>query len=70
VVFNRPIDRFLAENDLTFIDFHTDPLTTRSYRNMFLNDAAMTNLGNWHRFKTEYPASFAGMYQFWAQKIR
>jgi hypothetical protein len=28
----------------------------------------MTNLANWHRFESENPATFRGMYQFWVQK--
>jgi len=29
---------------------------------MFPDDAAMTNLANWHAFEREHPYTFAGMY--------
>ena len=31
-------------------------------------DAALDDLERWHAFETEHPATFAGMYLFWAQK--
>jgi hypothetical protein len=38
------------------------------YRTRFPSDTAMTNLALWHRFETENPDTFGGMYQFWMQK--
>ena len=29
----------------------------------------MTDLDSWHMFETENPTTFAGMYQFWVQKV-
>jgi tetratricopeptide (TPR) repeat protein/SAM-dependent methyltransferase len=60
------IAAFLAENGLVFIGFATD--AERKYRQRFPDDPSMTNLDNWHRFETEMPSAFAGMYQFWVQK--
>jgi SAM-dependent methyltransferase len=57
---------FLAENGLAFIGFAVE--AEHDYRRRFPQDAAMTDLANWHQFETENPATFAGMYQFWVQK--
>ena len=60
------IAAFLAEHRLTFIGFAGE--ADHEYRQCFPQDTAMTDLGNWHRFETEHPATFVGMYQFWVQK--
>jgi len=39
-----------------------------AYRARFPADVAMTDLEQWHRFETEHPMAFTGMYQFWVQK--
>jgi SAM-dependent methyltransferase len=60
------IAAFLRAHGLTFLGF-TGP-AARGYRARFPNDAAMTDLEQWHAFETENPTAFAGMYQFWVQK--
>jgi len=57
---------FLAENRLAFIGFAGE--AEHDYRRRFPQDAALTNLANWHQFETENPLTFVGMYQFWVQK--
>ena len=62
------IAAFLAENDLQFLGFETDPQTKRNYARQFPADAAMTDLAQWHRYETENPRAFLYMYIFWVQK--
>ncbi len=62
------IKAFLAAQNLQFLGFElTEPLG-RAYAARFPADATRTDLDNWHRFETENPRSFQGMYQFWVQK--
>jgi Flp pilus assembly protein TadD/SAM-dependent methyltransferase len=58
---------FLRAYGLAFLGF-TGPATP-GYRARFPADAAMTDLDQWHAFETENPTAFAGMYQFWVQKV-
>jgi len=62
------IDAFLARNDLTFLGFDLGGRVQMQYRTRFPGDRAMTDLGLWHVFESENPATFLGMYQFWIQK--
>lgn len=62
------IGSFLAEHDLDLLGFDLSPASTRAYRQRFPDDPAMTNLVNWHRFETDRPSTFGGMYQFWVRK--
>ena len=62
------IKAFLARNGLTMIGFHLDRHASAAYAQRFPSDPAMTDLDNWHRFETENPELFIGMYQFWLQK--
>jgi hypothetical protein len=62
------IGAFLRENKLALLGFELDAPVLAKYRAQFPNDPAMTNLANWHRFESENPATFRGMYQFWVQK--
>lgn len=62
------IGAFLAEHGLTLLGFELPGVTLARYRSQFPEDAAMTDLANWHRFEIENPATFTGMYQFWVQK--
>jgi hypothetical protein len=64
------IQLFLADENLAFLGFELEARMLAKYRARFPNDAAMTNLGNWHLFEQENPATFGGMYQFWIQKRR
>ena len=62
------IDRFLAAEGLRFLGFELEANVLDKYRTRFPSDAAMTELPLWHRFETENPHTFGGMYQFWIQK--
>jgi 2-polyprenyl-3-methyl-5-hydroxy-6-metoxy-1,4-benzoquinol methylase len=62
------IGAFLKENRLTLLGFELDAPILAKYRARFPDDAAMTDLANWHRHEIENPATFRGMYQFWVQK--
>jgi Tfp pilus assembly protein PilF/SAM-dependent methyltransferase len=62
------IKTFLAAQDLQFLGFELAEPLWRAYGARFPADAARTDLDNWHRFETENPRSFQGMYQFWVQK--
>jgi SAM-dependent methyltransferase len=62
------IAAFLAENDLQLLGFDVDPQTKRNYAKQFPDDVVMTDLALWHRYETDNPSAFAGMYQFWVQK--
>ncbi|MEN3377223.1 MAG: hypothetical protein V7604_2578 [Hyphomicrobiales bacterium] len=62
------IGAFLRENKLALLGFELDAPISAKYRAQFPDNPAMTNLANWHRFESENPATFRGMYQFWVQK--
>ena len=62
------IAEFLAEQHLAFLGFELEARVAAGYRAQFPADAAMTDLGQWHRFETENPDIFAGMYNFFVQK--
>jgi tetratricopeptide (TPR) repeat protein/SAM-dependent methyltransferase len=62
------ISAFLAKHDLTFLGFDLGARTRLQYRKRFPCDRSMTDLGLWHVFESENPATFLGMYQFWIQK--
>jgi tetratricopeptide (TPR) repeat protein/SAM-dependent methyltransferase len=62
------IERFLADERLRFLGFELESNVLEKYRTHFPSDAAMTNLALLHRFETENPHTFGGMYQFWIQK--
>jgi tetratricopeptide (TPR) repeat protein/2-polyprenyl-3-methyl-5-hydroxy-6-metoxy-1,4-benzoquinol methylase len=62
------IAAFLAENDLQLLGFDVDLQTRSAYAKQFPEDLAMTDLTLWHRYETDNPFAFAGMYQFWVQK--
>lgn len=59
----------LKELGLRFIGFSLETNASNQYCTSFPDDLAQTNLDNWHLFETESPTTFAGMYQFWTQKI-
>lgn len=62
------ISAFLARENLTFLGFDLGARTRMQYRTRFPGDRSMTDLGLWHVFESENPATFLGMYQFWIQK--
>jgi Tfp pilus assembly protein PilF/SAM-dependent methyltransferase len=62
------IKAFLAAENLHFLGFELVEPLWLAYGARFPDDPARTDLDNWHRFETENPRSFEGMYQFWVQK--
>jgi 2-polyprenyl-3-methyl-5-hydroxy-6-metoxy-1,4-benzoquinol methylase len=62
------IGAFLFDKGLTLLGFELDAPILAKYRTRFPDDPAAIDLANWHRFETENPATFRGMYQFWVQK--
>ena len=63
------IAAFLAEQRLQLLGFEIDPRVLMLYGEANPADPAMIDLAAWHRFETEHPAVFAGMYQFAVQKL-
>jgi SAM-dependent methyltransferase len=59
----------LQELGLELLGFSLAPETLNAYADRFPADRAMTDLDNWHRFESEHPEVFAGMYQFWTQAV-
>ena len=65
------IKSLLTDNGLRFIGFAFDPTRARHYAAAFAQAGkSLTDLDAWHEFETRNPDTFAGMYQFWAQKPR
>jgi tetratricopeptide (TPR) repeat protein/SAM-dependent methyltransferase len=62
------IKAFLAAHDLQFLGFELAEPLWRAYGARFPADTARIDLDHWHRFETENPSTFGGMYQFWVQK--
>lgn len=62
------IRRMLAETSLKFLGFAVDAPVAAAYRREFPDDPAALDLTNWAAFEARHPATFIGMYQFWAQK--
>lgn len=63
------IKAFLAEQGLRFLGFEFDAATQQKFRALFSGSGwSPTDLDRWHAIETEHPDTFAGMYQFWAQK--
>ena len=63
------IAEFIAANGLSFVGFDLDHATPQKYLQHFPQDRAMTDLACWDAFEREHPHTFAGMYQFWVQKL-
>ena len=59
----------LAALGLRFIGFLLPPRIARCYAKLNPHDPAMTDLVAWSAFEDLFPATFAGMYVFWAQKV-
>ncbi len=65
------IKTLLIDNGLRFIGFAFDPMRARHYAALFAQAGrSAADLDAWHEFETRNPQTFAGMYQFWAQKQR
>jgi hypothetical protein len=62
------IKSFLMANDLEFVGFALDASTRQRFAARFPEPAALTDLDRWHAFETEFPQTFAGMYQFGIRK--
>ncbi len=58
----------LGELGLNLLGFSLAPQVIGKYRQRFPHDQAMLDLGALSEFEQENPDTFAGMYQFWAQK--
>jgi tetratricopeptide (TPR) repeat protein/2-polyprenyl-3-methyl-5-hydroxy-6-metoxy-1,4-benzoquinol methylase len=64
----QQVDSMLVELGVNFIGFEMDRGVLHNYRVRFPDDSTGTNLRNWASFETDFPDTFAGMYQFWIQK--
>jgi hypothetical protein len=62
------IAAFLAAEKLEFLGFELDNETHRGFATRFPDPAARKDLEAWHRFETDNPESFIGMYVFWLRK--
>jgi 2-polyprenyl-3-methyl-5-hydroxy-6-metoxy-1,4-benzoquinol methylase len=62
------IGAFLDENGAQFSGFILDAGTMQRFAQRFPDRASMIDLACWHRFETEAPSTFAGMYNFLIRK--
>ncbi len=63
------IKDFIDGHGLKFIGFDLDDAAAQNFRALFsANGWSMTDLDKWHAIETQYPDTFSGMYQLWAQK--
>jgi SAM-dependent methyltransferase len=62
------IRAFLAENGAQFSGFILDAAAMQRFAQRFPDRASMLDLDCWHRFETEAPNTFSGMYNFWIRK--
>ena len=62
------IRTFLAENGAQFSGFILDAAAMQRFAQRFPDRASMLDLDCWHRFETEAPSTFAGMYSFLIRK--
>jgi SAM-dependent methyltransferase len=63
------LDQLCQAAGLQFLGFTGLSATVRqNFRSRFPEDTAMTGLANWAQFETEFPDTFARMYQFFCQK--
>ena len=62
------IAEFLDGHGLELIGLEVDAGAQEKYRARFADDAAMTDLNNWHVFEQENPDLFLNMYRFWVQR--
>ena len=65
------IAAFLGESNLSFLGFEPfeDPGVIRKFHEQFSNAADELNLDQWHRFETDHPDTFRGMYVFTVGKF-
>jgi len=62
------IKNCLDELGLKFCGFEVEGIDTR-FRELHGNEADIYDLELWHQYEERNPRTFAGMYQFWCQKI-
>ena len=62
------IQKCLDELGLMFCGFDSTDIVRR-FKHFFGKDSDACDLSQWHQFEEENPRTFAGMYQFWCQKI-
>ncbi|WP_382324817.1 methyltransferase domain-containing protein [Hydrogenophaga sp. UC242_50] len=62
------IQALLRRLGLDFVGLHVEPTVRQRFRARFPDEGAAHDLGLWHRYETEHPETFVGMYQFWVQK--
>jgi tetratricopeptide (TPR) repeat protein/SAM-dependent methyltransferase len=62
------IKTFLAANGVSFAGFILDAPVLQQFAQRFPDRASMLDLDCWHRFETEAPNTFSGMYSFWVRK--
>ena len=59
---------FLAGCGAEFLAFILDDYVLQQFKAQFPQENAVTDLALWHRFETENPDTFTGMYQFWMRQ--
>jgi len=62
------IKSFIAENNLQFTGFNLDRPALQRFTVRFPQPSALLDLDCWHRYETEAPGTFLGMYRFWVRK--
>ena len=62
------IKRFLAATGVEFAGFLLDTPILQRFATRFPERTALLDLDCWHRFETEAPGTFVGMYQFWLRQ--
>ena len=62
------IKKSLDQLGLKFCGFESEQIVHK-FKNYYGNAADTSDLTLWHEFEQCYPRTFAGMYQFWCQKI-
>jgi len=62
------IKTFIRANRLEFTGFNLDAATFQRFAKRFPDPAARFDLDCWHRYETEAPDTFRGMYQFCVRK--
>jgi 2-polyprenyl-3-methyl-5-hydroxy-6-metoxy-1,4-benzoquinol methylase/tetratricopeptide (TPR) repeat protein len=62
------IKGFLNANGLQFGGLFVDPQIQHAFAKRYRDPAALSDLDRWHAFETDFPNTFAGMYQFSVRK--
>lgn len=64
----QELDTLLGNEKLNFLGFVTSEHIRNEYRAIYPEDTRLVNLSNWGAYEQRNPRTFAGMYQFYAQK--